>query len=92
MTERSRLPEYGTPVVISLTRVGRSQGQGNPCRNGTGATGTCSPTGLGATGTCASGIQAGSGGCNAGTGGDTLPPIGCEVGPNFDLKTETDRL
>ena len=75
MKRNAGRPEYGTPVVIPLTRMGRGQGQGNPCSNGTNATGNCAPTGLAATGTCAGGGNAHTPVCNTGTTGSTLPGV-----------------
>ena len=54
-TRSIQRPEYESPTVIPLTKMGKGQGQTQPCSNGTNAIGTCAPTGLGAGGTCGTG-------------------------------------
>ena len=63
MKKDVEMPEYSTPVVIPLSKMGRGLGQGAPCRDGSSATGIC-----------AFGFGAGASGCDAGTGGAQFPP------------------
>ena len=83
MTEDTRLPEYGRPAVISLTKMGQGQGAdcepgsnaGPNCNEGTIANPNC-PAGQDPIfKNCVNGDQARAF-CNVGTGGNVFPPHG----------------
>ena len=69
MKEAPGIPEYATPAVVSLTKMGRGQGQAFLCRTGTSATGSCW-SGVVPLEPCESGSAAGVQGCAGGNGGE----------------------
>jgi hypothetical protein len=72
MTEDTRLPEYGTPAVISLTKMRQGEGQGTDCQPGSSARPNCI-TGVAASPNCPQGTRPVPLTCTAGTGGTALP-------------------